>query len=227
MKKLVMLTMILGTMSTMAMADARGGYEGQLSFIPKITIGENRSDDDMEFKVKGFAGFNADILYGVNQNLEMGINLGWSQYDLNDTPKEIANFLDEEFGITPSKNDWDKTLDNLSLVGVVRYNFTELDLVTPYITGRAGWSFGKASGDIEFSDNGNDYTLDTEISGRWIAGIAVGAEYENFNVELGYQVTKYEITTELDNNSIISDKIDESDKTDIGLIYVSLGYRFE
>uniref|UniRef100_A0A6A7GC77 Outer membrane protein beta-barrel domain-containing protein n=1 Tax=Hirondellea gigas TaxID=1518452 RepID=A0A6A7GC77_9CRUS len=159
MKNKMVLITILATMSSISMANE--GHKGQLSFIPKVAIGENRRNDDMDFKVKGFAGFNADVLYGVTDNLEMGVNLGWSQYDLNDMPKEMANLLDEEFGITPSKNDWDQTLDNLSLVGVVRYNFTELESVTPYITGRAGWSFGKASGDVEFTSNGNDYTLDT------------------------------------------------------------------
>jgi len=229
MKRLIMLTMILGTMSTMAMASA--GHEHQLSFIPKVVIGENRNDgEDIDFKVNGFAGFNADILYGVTQNLEMGINLGWSQYDVNDTfgvpLKEVGEEIEKEIGKTSDYSvKWDKILNNIPLIGVVRYNFNELDLVTPYITGRAGWSFGKASGKISDQYSGVDYDIKAEIQGRWIAGIAVGAEYENLNVELGYQVTKYKLTVE----GNVNDKavFDESEKDEIGLIYVSLGYRFE
>jgi len=222
MKRLVILTMILGTMSTMAMA--KGGYEQQLSFIPKIAIGEN--SDDMDFKVQGFAGFNADILYGVNENLEMGFNLGWSQYDMNDGFKELESSLAKVPNVTISESKWDKTLDNLSLVGVVRYNFTELDLVTPYVSGRAGWSFGKASGKASGQYLGADSDIKVEVNGRWVAGVAVGAEYENFNVELGYQVTKYESTVEA-NVDIANTNFSESGKDEIGLIYVSLGYRFE
>ena len=219
MKSKIILMMILGTMSTMVMAST--GHEDQLSFIPKVAIGENKNDgEDIGFKVNGFAGFNADILYGVTQNLEMGINLGWSQYDMNDFFKPL------DIGGTSNYNvKWDKTLNNIPLTGVIRYNFSELDLVTPYITGRAGWSFGKATGKMSDTNGINYYDVKAEISGRWIAGIAVGIEYENFNVELGYQVTNYETIVE----SNVDDKVvsSESEKDEVGLIYLSLGYRFE
>ncbi len=124
MKRLIMLTMILGTMSTMAMGDA--GYEDQLTFIPKIAIGESRNDgEDIDFEVDGFAGLNGDILYGVTQNLEMGVNFGWSQYDVDDTFGEplkwVGEEIEKEIGKTPGYNvKWDEILDSIPLTGVIK-----------------------------------------------------------------------------------------------------------
>jgi len=229
MRNKIVLMMMVGTMSTIAMADV--GYEDQLTFIPKIALGENINDgEDIDFEVNGFAGFNADILYGVTSNLEMGINFGWSQYDIDDTfgvpLKEVGEEIETGIGKTSNYNvEWDKTLDNIPLTGVIRYNFNELDLVTPYISARAGWSFGKASGEISDQYLSVDYDIKAEIEGRWIAGIAGGLEYENLNIELGYQVTQYKLIVEGNvNDKVVSN---ESEKIDVGLVYVSLGYRFE
>lgn len=195
MKRLIMLTMILGTMSTMAMADAKGGREGQLSFIPKISMGK---DVGSGFTDDGFKGINADILYGVTKNFEMGVNISWVPYGI-----DIK-------GTTGIKS-YDETLDTFGLMGVMRYSFNQLDLLTPYVSAKGGWVFGDAKV-VETSGT------TSKIEGRWAAGVAAGLEYKNANLEVGYQITEFEESVE---SSFQKGTSQEK------LVYVSLGYRFE
>lgn len=195
MKRLIMLTMILGTMSTMAMADAKIGYEGQLSFIPKVSMGKDIGSNDID---GGFKGLNADILYGVTNNFEMGVNIGWVPYDID---------IDNTTGI----KSYDDTLDVFGLMGVMRYSFNQLDLLTPYVSIKGGWVFGDARIETKSGITG-------KVEGKWGAGLAAGLEYKNINLEVGYQITEFEESIE---SSFYKETFQEK------LVYVALGYRFE
>ncbi|WP_028856297.1 outer membrane beta-barrel protein [Psychrilyobacter atlanticus] len=195
MKRLIILTMILGTMSTMAMADAKGGREGQLSFIPKISMGK---DVGSGFTDDTFKGINADILYGVTKNFEMGVNIAWVPYGLD---------MKDTTGV----KSYDDTLDTFGLMGVMRYSFNQLDLLTPYVSAKGGWVFGDAKV-VSTSDEVE------KIEGQWAAGVAAGLEYKNVNLEIGYQMTEFKEST---NPGF------QKGTTQEELVYVSLGYRFE
>ncbi len=195
MKRLVMLTMILGIMSTMAVAGARKGYEGQLSFIPKISMGKDVGSNDIDGE---FRGLNADILYGVTNNFEMGVNIGWVPYSI-------------DIGNTTGIKSYDNTLDAFGLMGVMRYSFNQLDLLTPYVSAKGGWVFGDAKIVLTSGVTG-------KVEGKWAAGVAAGLEYKNVNLEIGYQITEFEESIE---SSLYEKTFQEK------LVYVSLGYRFE
>ncbi len=195
MKRLIILTMILGTMSTMAMADAKGGREGQLSFIPKISMGKDVGSNPIDGE---FKGLNADILYGVTKNFEMGVNIAWVPYGLD---------VEDTAGL----KSYDDTLDAFGLMGVMRYSFNQLDLLTPYVSAKGGWVFGESE-----IVGQNDVT--GKIEGRWGAGLAAGLEYKNVGLEVGYQITEFK--------GSIKSTFDEGTFQE-KLIYVSLGYRFE
>lgn len=195
MKKLMILTMIFGTMSTVAIADAEGGHEGQLSFIPKISIGKDTGAHDVEGE---FRGLNADILYGATKNLEVGLNIAWVPYGL-------------DVGDTTGIKSYDETLDSFGLMGVMRYSFNQLDVVTPYISAKGGWVFGDAK--IVGQNN-----VTGKVEGKWAVGIATGLEYKNVNLEVGYQITEFKESIE---TTLVKGTFQEK------LVYVSLGYRFE
>lgn len=195
MKRLIILTMILGTMSTMAMADAKGGREGQLSFIPKISMGKDVGSNDIDGE---FRGLNADILYGVTKNFEMGVNIAWVPYSI-------------DIGDTTGVKSYDDTLDAFGLMGVMRYSFNQLDLLTPYVSAKGGWVFGDAK--IVGQNN-----VTGKVEGKWAAGVAAGLEYKNVNLEVGYQITEFKESIE---STLVKGTFQEK------LVYVSLGYRFE
>ncbi|MGB6127668.1 MAG: outer membrane beta-barrel protein [Psychrilyobacter sp.] len=195
MKKLMILTMIFGTMSTIAMADVEGGHEGQLSFIPKISMGK---DIESGFTDDTFKGINADILYGATKNLEVGANISWVPYGL-----DMKN--------TTGVKSYDDTLDTFGLMGVMRYSFNQLDLLTPYISTKGGWIFG----DAKVVSTSNEVS---KVEGQWAIGVAAGMEYKNVNFELGYQITEFKEST---NPGFKKGTTQEK------LVYISLGYRFE
>ena len=195
--KMVLIT-ILATMSTMAIASSKEGREGQLSFIPKISIGKDVGSNSINDGDIAFNGLNADILYGVTKNFEMGVNVAWVPYaiDIKDTT-----------GI----KSYDDTLDAFGLMGVMRYSFNQLDLLTPYVSAKGGWVFGDAK---IVGQNG----ITGKVEGKWEAGIAAGLEYKNIDLEVGYQITEFKESIE---STFYEGTFQEK------LVYVSLGYRFE
>ena len=195
MNKLLMTTLILGVLSTTAFADAIGGREGQLSFIPKISMGKDVGELGIE---ENFKGINADILYSPTANLEVGVNVAWVPYSIDVDDKSTID-------------DYDETLNALELSGVMRYSFNQLDLLTPFVSAKAGWAFGDSK--IEYK-NGDV----NKYEGAWIVGVAAGIEYKNVNFELGYQMTEFK-------NSL--ETTFESEKEREDLVYFSIGYRFE
>jgi len=198
MKKVIMFAMILGAISTTVKAE-----EGSLSFIPKISIGETKvsigEKDNAELNSKDIMGLEADIFYGVTNNLEMGVNISWTPYDV-DLSSDYALAFD----------DYDDTLNLLGLMGIVRYNFDINPEFKPYISAKGGLVYGDAT----FKNN----SAEGKIEGKWAAAISTGIEYHNINLELGYKVTEFEGSNNVNNSK-------ETEEEDI--VYVSLGYRFE
>ena len=198
MKKIIMLAMILGAISTTVKAE-----EGQLSFIPKVSIGEKKvsigEKDTAELNNKDIMGLEADLFYGVTNNLEMGINISWTPYDVDLSSDYAQNF-----------DDYDDTLNLIGLMGIARYNFDINQEFKPYISAKGGLVYGEAT-----FENGS---AEGKIEGKWVAAISTGVEYNNINLELGYKVTEFE-----GSDNVGSSK--ETEKEDI--VCVSLGYRFE
>lgn len=198
MKKAIMFAMILGVISTTVKAE-----EGQLSFIPKVLVGENKvsigEKNVAELNSKDIMGLEADIFYGVTNNLEMGINISWTPYDV-DLSSDYALAFD----------DYDDTLNLIGLMGVARYNFNINPEFKPYISAKGGLVYGDANFEIGSAEE--------KIEGKWAAAVSAGIEYNNINLELGYKVIEFEGSNNVNNSK-------ETEKEDI--IYVSLGYRFE
>ena len=198
MKNKIILIAILATMSTMATASPKEGRVGQLSFIPKISMGKDVGSNSINEGNITFNGLNADILYGVTKNLEMGVNVAWVPYDID---------IKDTIGI----KSYDKILDSFGLMGIMRYSFNQLDLLTPYVSAKGGWVFGDAK---IVRENG----MIEKVEGKWEAGIAVGLEYKNIDLEIGYQITEFKGSIE----STFHEKTSQEK-----LVYLSLGYRFE
>jgi hypothetical protein len=196
MNKLLILTTILAGISTSAIASSQDGHKGRLSFIPKMVLGKDVGSDSFNDDDKIFRGLNADILYGVTNNFEVGANISWVPYAVDIKTTDVKSY--------------DETINALGLMGVMRYGFNQF-AVAPYISTKAGWIYG----DSEIVEK-TGKTEKTE--GQWAVGIAVGLEYKNYNLELGYQITEFKksIKGTLDKNTF-------QEK----LAYLSIGYRFK
>lgn len=189
MQKIMILAMVFGILSIAIRAE-----EGYLSFIPKISIGKdvNKNPIDGNFK-----GINADILYGLTKNVEIGANISWTPYD----------------------TDYDDDLNVFGLTGVLKYNFNDINGFKPYMSARGGLGFGIGDNLTRVEvDKGAE--VEIEIRGQRIAAIvaiAAGLEYNNFNLELSYQITEFEKSKSI----FLEDNSKEK------LVSLSLGYRFE
>jgi opacity protein-like surface antigen len=199
MKKLLIITIILAGVSTTTMASPKEGRKGKLSFVPKISFGKDTGSDSVTDGDIAFHGLDADLLYGVTRNFEVGVNASWSPYGIDLDKQDKQSF-----------KTYDDTLDTFGLMGVMRYSVNQLDILTPYISARGGWVFG----DAEF-----ETTSETgKVEGKWAAGVAIGLEFKNVNLELGYEITEFK-------TSVKSEFYEGTFQEE--LVYMSLGYRFD
>jgi hypothetical protein len=199
MKKLLILTIILAGVSATAMASPKEGREGKLSFVPKISFGKDTGSNSITDGDIAFHGLDADLLYGVTRNFEVGANVSWSPYGIDLDKQEKQSF-----------KEYDDMLDTFGLMGVMRYSINQLDVLTPYITARGGWIFGDA--DFETINEIG------KIEGKWAAGIAIGVEFKNVDLEVGYEITEFK-------TSVKSEFYEGTFQDE--LVYLSIGYRFE
>ncbi len=199
MKKLLILTIILAGVSATAMASPKEGREGKLSFVPKISFGKDTGSNSITDGDIAFHGLDADLLYGVTRNFEVGANVSWSPYGIDLDKQEKQSF-----------KEYDDMLDTFGLMGVMRYSINQLDVLTPYITARGGWIFGDA--DFETINEIG------KIEGKWAAGIAIGVEFKNVDLEVGYEITEFK-------TSVKSEFYEGTFQEE--LVYLSVGYRFE
>jgi len=210
----LILTIILAGVSATAMASPKEGREGKLSFVPKISFGKDTGSDSMTDGDIAFHGLEADLLYGVTRNFEMGVNVGWSPYEAFDSIDAIN-----------SKEDYDEVLDTFKLMAVMRYSINQLDVLTPYISVKGGWVFGDAEYNARGIVPGPATAITGKVEGQWAVGVAIGLEYKNVDLEIGYEITEFKETFDTSINSISIDKYKGFSQEK--LVYLSIGYRFE
>ncbi|GLI54770.1 hypothetical protein PM10SUCC1_02850 [Propionigenium maris DSM 9537] len=207
MKKSLVTIATLGIIATSAEA-----AQGDLSFIPKLKMGRETTTGD----IGNVYGGEIDVLYGVTNNLEVGFNMGYNVYDLD---------VSMEMESTDEKESF-KDLNTLSLAGVIRYNFNEINGMKPFVSAKGGWLWGDTSIDATLLDSDGSFLVkeEYEIEGKWIAGIATGIEYNNFNAELGFELSKFKATGTA--KGFDGSKDSDSDTDKFRTVYLAVGYRF-
>ena len=124
---------------------------------------------------------------------------------------------------------------SIPLYVVAKYNFDAINNFVPYIKTNLGYSFNDEDGDLKVHgtinepfENDPDYIVteewgrkaDVKIENGLYYGIGAGFEYNNFTMDLMYQVNQAEAEITLDENEKIKKDYDYSRVT------LSFGYKF-
>ena len=201
-KKIFLIAALTGVMANTALA-----AQGDTSIIPQIKYGSGEADagsiwgEDLGDEDIDAIGVSADFLYEVQDNVEIGLGIG----------------------IDKNKFDESDELDftSYSFYGVGRYNFANVSSeAVPYVALKAGYK----SGDESFTEVDSGETVKVDIETDLFYSLALGLEYNNFNVEVGYEHTEADLDASYSDGAI---SLSGSTDVDINIIFVSAGYRFE
>lgn len=202
-KKMLIVAGLVGMIANTTMA-----AQGDTSIIPKIRLGtgeaesgsifgENLGDEDINIY-----GAEFDLLYSYTDNFEAGVGFGVDKIEFDDSDIDELDFITFNF------------------YGVGRYNFDVMNGCTPYISGKFGYKWG----DEDYSETIEGITITAEIEGGPFIGIAAGIEYNDLNIEIGYERIDSELDVSgTDGTLSISDSTD----VDIDAFYLAVGYRFD
>lgn len=187
-------------------------------FDSKGLAGEQQVFKFTEGKTKGFGyEFAIEATHNINNNFEFG---GGIAYQGNQDLKTYNNTI--VYKTTMGK------YDSVPLYLVGKYNFNSINGWTPYIKANLGYSFNineKKTKNIQKDVNVNkikNFDMKTNVKNGIYAGIGVGAEYNNFLVDLTYSVNYAKATV----NYLEKDKT-KSQRFDYSRLILSIGYKFD
>ena len=142
--------------------------------------------------------FAAEATREIYPNLEVGVGLAYQKHG---DPKTYT-----EGGSSPDGNfSWNDKYEMVGYTSIplyltAKYNFNAINNFVPYIKANLGYSFNDEDGDAEnsytFTYDGNSETFvdkyDVKIDDGLYYGIGAGFEYNNFTMDLMYQVNEAE-----------------------------------
>ena len=168
----------------------------------------------------------------IYPKVELGLGLAYQKHG-----DAKSAFNHEVYG----ENEWDDTTlemagyTSIPLYIVAKYNFDAINNFVPYIKANLGYSFNDEDGDLKVHgtineplENNPDYIVteewggkaDVKIENGLYYGIGAGFEYNNFTMDLMYQVNEAEAEITLPENEKFKKDYDYSRVT------LSFGYKF-
>lgn len=224
----------LFALSTVAMAAEtnlylRAGADlyGELDVVEESGTKANRDEtDDFSWEIA------IEATREVYPKVELGLGLAYQKHG-----DAKSAFNHEVYG----ENEWDDTTfempgyTSIPLYVVAKYNFDAINNFVPYIKAHLGYSFNDEDGDLkahgvynEPFEGNPDYILteewtgeaDVKIENGLYYGIGAGFEYNNFTMDLMYQVNEAEAEITLPENEKFKKDYDYSRVT------LSFGYKF-
>lgn len=171
----------------------------------KIGYGEN------SFNKKDADSFAWEIaMEGTKEiypNFELGVGIA---YQAHGKPKSEKGKYDlgDELGYS-----------SIPLYLTGKYNFMTLSPLTPYIKTNLGYSYNSSSNDTEVFSTSSDIS-DIDVKHGLYYGLGAGIEYNDFIMELMYQVNEAKGEVKFNNSKAVKDNLDYKRVT------LSLGYKF-
>ena len=156
--------------------------------------------------------------------VELGLGLAYQKHG-----DAKSAFNHEVYG----ENEWDDTTlemagyTSIPLYIVAKYNFDAINNFVPYIKANLGYSFNDGDGDFKMSGLSEDGTLEGEVKGNvkiddgLYYGIGAGFEYNNFTMDLMYQVNEAEAEVTVSELDVKTKK-----DYDYSRVTLSFGYKF-
>lgn len=196
----------LAVVSSMAMAGEgtnlylKTGLDISGKFDKVNILGKNvnKSESDR----LGF-DLTAEVTREFYPNLELGLGLSYQDHG---RPESVL-LQGEKIQNTGYKS--------LPIYTLVKYNISLESNIKPYLKADLGYSFNFGEKDLKTSHT----SINTSIDNGLYYGLGVGAEYNNFIVELMYKVNKSDIKYE-------GSKLPKKDY-DYSRTTLSFGYRFD
>ena len=183
--------------------------------------GYDVSDEDLdEFSYE----FAVEATREIYPNLEIGLGVSYQKH--GDTETYSVSGSDEE-------SFWNTRYEIPGYISIpvyltAKYKFDAINNFIPYVKANLGYSFNKEDGDAKESEKdnvfgSNTWEYDVELENGLYYGIGAGFEYNNFTMDLMYQVNEAEVK--------ITDKEYPEDGTlktnyDYSRITLGFGYKF-
>lgn len=206
---------------------AGADLNGKFDTVSEEGVKANKEDaDDFAWEIA------VEATKEVYKNFELGLGLAYQKHG---DPK--GSNVHEVYG----ENEWDDTsfempgYTSVPLYVVAKYNFAPINNFVPYVKANLGYSFNSEDGDLkaqgvinELDENNPDVVkseawageVDVKVENGLYYGIGAGFEYNNFTMDLMYQVNQAKAEIDLQEDGKIKKDYDYSRVT------LSFGYKF-
>lgn len=163
----------------------------------------------------------------VYKNFELGLGLAYQKH--GDPKKFTESIVDE--GWQEIGNYEMPGYDSIPLYVVAKYNFKPINNFVPYVKAHLGYSFNDENGDLkvygtDISPDGvsmpwDDEKANVKVDDGLYYGIGAGFEYNNFTMDLMYQVNQAEAEVTISDLDVKTKK-----DYDYSRVTLSFGYKF-
>lgn len=151
----------------------------------------------------------------ITSNLELGIGLAYQRH--SDLDKN--SFEDTGMKAEVSVDRY----DSIPLYIVSKYNFDTFENgIKPYLKANLGYSFNLDKGNLNLNIDGSSTNTDMKMDNGVYFGIGGGIEYQNFFVDLMYQITTAKVKYKIQEPTEI-----EHYKKDMDYSRVTLGFGYK
>ena len=180
-------------------------------------IKDSEFPDDPDMNDKDTDDFGWEIMFEATKeiypNLELGFGIGYQDHG---KPKSHT-YVDPEYTIEFEMPDY----TSIPLYMTAKYNFNSINNFTPYLKANLGYSFNDNDGDIDYYDTQDGKgKIKFEVDDGLYCGIGGGFEYNNFIVDLMYQLNKTDGEVKIEEDKFDGDY-------DYSRVTLSFGYKFD
>lgn len=195
-------------------------------------------DEDGDYTEKDADDFAWEIAVEATKEVYQGLELGLGvAYQDHGKPEKYTEVEDKTTVTDYWIDEYKMTgYTSIPLYVTAKYNFKAINNFVPYIKANIGYSFNDAKDDLEYVGNlydsqtdkwiDDDYgTADVKVKDGLYCGIGGGFEYNNFTVDLMYQLNKAKAEISFyDDTDNTTYKL--KDDFDYSRFTLSFGYKF-
>lgn len=157
----------------------------------------------------------------ITDEFELGLGIAYQNHGKpkdSDVFKEIKLGVYEDFYKIPG-------FDSVPLYAVAKYNFETGTAWKPYLKAALGYSLNFGNEDVTITYVGKSDKAKKEFENGLYYGVGAGVEYENFFVDLMYQVNQAKLKITQEENILWTET--ETHKKDFNYSRVTLGFGYK
>lgn len=181
----------------------------------------------------------------ITNNFELGLGIAYQNHATPKSFKEVevetippapvrVSRAADPVNYTEYKSEM-PSFDSVPLYVVAKYNFETESVWKPYLKATLGYSFNFNSDDLELSYS--EYTdgtlvdsgsakVKTDVKNGLYYGIGAGVEYENFFVDLMYQVNQAKAKVSYEDQDFPEDNFSKKNDFNYSRVTLGFGYKF-